>query len=167
MKFANGTARARKETNRPRSTPVQFPGRGGTHPLWTIVVSVSDKTISGPELKTALTGLGLTPKWFAGRLNISMRTVVRWFDQDKIPETAARELDQVHSLTRSEMRGVLEGWESTGVVRTFRCSFDITPDHKLPSEYAMPASWHRALSFRVLEHLRASGKEGITVDYWD
>jgi hypothetical protein len=128
---------------------------------------VSDKTISGPELKTTLTGLGLTPKWFAGRLNISMRTVVRWFDQAEVPEYAARELDLVHGLTRSEMRGVLESWESTGVVRTFRCSFDITPDHPRAGEYAMPASWHRALTFRVLEHLRASGKENVAVSYWD
>lgn len=127
----------------------------------------SDKTISGPELKTVLTGLGLTPGWFADRLNVSMRTVVRWFDQGKVPEPAARELDQVHSLTRSEMREVLDGWRATGVVRTFRCSFDITPDHTLASEYAMPASWHRALSFRVLEHLRVSGEENINVQYWD
>jgi hypothetical protein len=127
---------------------------------------VSDKTISGPELKTTLTGLGLTPKWFAGHLNISMRTVVRWLDQEKIPEYAARQLEQIHGITRSEMRDVLTRWDSGGVVRTFRRNSDITSDHALPTEYSLPASWHRALTFRVVEHLRASGKENITVDYW-
>jgi hypothetical protein len=127
---------------------------------------VSDKTISGPELKTTLTGLGLTPKWFAGHLNISMRTVVRWLDQDKIPEYAARELEQIHSITHSEMRDVFARWDSDGVVRTFRRNSDVTPDHALPAEYALPASWHRALTFRVVEQLRASGKGNITVEYW-
>jgi hypothetical protein len=128
---------------------------------------VSDKTISGPELKTTLTGLGLTPKWFAGRLNISMRTVVRWFDQEEIPEYAARELEQVHSLTRTEMGNVLSGWGVTGAVRTFRRDCDITSEHELPNEYAVPASWHRALAFRVVEQLRSDGKENVTVGYWD
>lgn len=110
-----------------------------------------------------LTGLGLTPKWFAGHLNISMRTVVRWLDQDKIPEYAARELEQIHGITRTEMNGVLAGWCASGVVRTFRRNSDVTPDRALPS---LPASWHRALTFRVVEQLRASGNESITVDYW-
>lgn len=128
---------------------------------------MSDKTISGPELKTTLTGLGLTPKWFAGRLSISMRTVVRWFDQEEIPEYAVRELEQVHTLTRVEMRNVLVGWGATGSVRTFRRDCDITPEHELASEYAVPASWHRALAFRVVEQLRSNGKENVTVGYWD
>ena len=128
---------------------------------------MSDKTISGPELKTTLTGLGLTPKWFAGHLSISMRTVVRWLDQDKIPEYAARQLEQIHGITRSEMRDVADRWDSSGgVVKTFRRNSDITSDHAL-HEYALPASWHRALTFRVVEHLRASGKGKVTVDYLD
>lgn len=127
---------------------------------------MSDKTISGPELKTTLTGLGLTPKWFAGRLSISMRTVVRWFDQEEIPEYAARELEQVYSLTRTEMDNVLAEWRTTGAVRTFRRNCDITPQHQLPSEYAVPASWHRALTFRVVEQLRYDG-EHVVVGYWD
>jgi hypothetical protein len=126
---------------------------------------VSDKTISGPELKTALTGLGLTPKWFAGRLDISMRTVVRWFDLEEIPEYAARELEHVRSLTRVEMRNVLAAWGNTGAVRTFRRDCDITHEHEL--EYAVPASWHRALTFRVVEQIRSNGKEKVTVGYWD
>ncbi len=128
---------------------------------------MSDKTISGPELKTTLTGLGLTPKWFAGRLNISMRTVVRWFDQEEIPEYAALELEHVRSLTRVEMRNVLAAWGNTGAVRTFRRDCDITPEHELSDEYAVPASWHRALTFRVVEQLRSNGKEKVTVGYWD
>lgn len=127
---------------------------------------MSDKTISGPELKTTLTGLGLTPKWFAGRLSISMRTVVRWFDQEKIPEYAARELEQVYSLTRTEMDNVLAEWRTTGAVRTFRRNCDITPQHQIPSECAVPASWHRALTFRVVEQLRYDG-EHVVVGYWD
>lgn len=130
------------------------------------IVPVSDKTISGPELKTTLTGLGLTPKWFSGHLNISMRTVVRWLDQEAIPKYAAEALEQIHSITRSEMRDVLTRWSQGGAVLTFRRNSDITSDHDPLAQYSLPASWHRALTFRVLEQLRASGEEEITVDYW-
>lgn len=126
---------------------------------------MSDKAISGPELKTTLTGLGLTPKWFAGYLNISMRTVVRWLDQERIPEYAAKELELIHAVTRTEMIDVLTRGISSGVLRTFRRNSDVTSDHGLPAEYSLPASWHRALTFRAVEELRARGDK-ITVDYW-
>lgn len=132
--------------------------------LWLSIVAVSD-TISGPELKTTLTGLGLTPKWFAGHLNISMRTVVRWLDQDRIPEYAAKELTKIHSLTRNEMIEVLTRGFTSGVLTTFRRNSDVKSDHTL-AEYSLPASWHRSLTFRAVEQLRASGRRDITVDYW-
>ena len=126
---------------------------------------MSDRAISGPELKTTLTGLGLTPKWFAGYLNISMRTVVRWLDQERIPEYAAKELDLIHAVTRTEMIDVLADGISSGVLRTFRRNSDVTSDHGLPAEYPLPASWHRALTFRAVEQLRSRGDKNITVDY--
>lgn len=132
--------------------------------LWLSIVAVSD-TISGPELKTTLTGLGLTPKWFAGHLNISMRTVVRWLDQDRIPDYAAKELTRVQGITRTEMIEVLTRGFASGVLTTFRRNSDITPDHA-PSEYSLPASWHRALTYRAVEQLRDSGRRDVTVDYW-
>lgn len=107
----------------------------------------------------------MTPKWFAGHLNISMRTVVRWLDQDRIPEYAAKELTKIHSITRTEMIEVLTRGFTSGVLTTFRRNSDVNADHTL-AEYSLPASWHRALTFRAVEQLRSSGRQDVTVDYW-
>lgn len=123
-------------------------------------VLMSDKIVSGPELKTTLTGLGLTPKWFASRLGVSMRTVIRWFDSAAIPDNAARELGLIYDFTLSEMRNVRTKYLNDGFVSTFRTSADIS------SGGSMPASWHRALAFRVVEHLRANDHD-VTVSYVD
>lgn len=90
---------------------------------------------------------------------------MRWLDQDRIPEYAAKELEVIYGITNTEMIDVLtRGW-SSGVLQTFRRNSDVTSDHAF-AEYGLPASWHRALTFRAVEQLRASGRKNVTVDYW-
>jgi len=111
--------------------------------------------MSGAELKVQLTGLGLPPSWLAEQLGVTMRTVVRWFDIDEVPASAIHEIEQVSALTLDEMRRMLSEIDG-GVVHTLRTDDD-SPD-------GLPASWHRALTFRVLEHLHASGTD-VAVAY--
>lgn len=106
----------------------------------------NDTTISGPELKTTLQGLGIPPSWFADRVGVTMRTVVRWFDTDAVPARAASELDKLNASTLTEMRQVLSRSQKNGVVRTYRTDKDL--------DDGLPASWHRALTFRVIDHLK-------------
>jgi hypothetical protein len=117
---------------------------------------VAARKVSGPELKTSLQGLGISPAWFAERVGVSMRTVVRWFDLDVIPLRAATELDRILDSTVSEMHQVLSRSQASGDVLTYRTDKD-TPD-------GFPASWHRALTFRVLDHVKAGGGR-VSVKY--
>ena len=107
-----------------------------------------DTTISGPEMKCTLQGLGIPPSWFADRVGVTMRTVVRWFDVDAVPDRAAAELATLNRRTLTEMHQVLSRSQDNGVVSTYRTDKDISD--------GLPASWHRALTFRVLDHLRSN-----------
>lgn len=111
--------------------------------------------MTGAELKVQLTGLGLTPAWFADRLGISTRTVIRWFGQDHIPTKAVTEIDEINAMTIGEMNRVYQEMLTLGSLRTFRRDHPNRP----------PASWHRALTFRVLEHVRREGHANVKVTY--
>jgi hypothetical protein len=113
-------------------------------------------TLSGAQLKVVLDGLGLPPSWFADRLNVTMRTVVRWFDGDPIPAKVGAELERLEATTVKEMHKVAKTASRKGVLHTYRVDSEFDSD--------MPATWHRALSFRVLEHLKANG-EDVKVQY--
>lgn len=112
--------------------------------------------MTGAELKVSLQGFGVSPGWFGKRCGVTMRTVVRWFDLDEIPERAVAELKLLSAETLAEMRAMI-GADNTAILRTYRTDNDIWGGH--------PASWHRALTFRVLEHLRAQGRE-VRVEYF-
>ena len=118
-------------------------------------------TMTGALLKVTLNGLGVAPSWFAERMGVTMRTVVRWFDGDPIPATVAPELEQLCERTVDEMRNMVEATEpdddGTVVLRTYRT------DQRFGSE-EWPASWHRMLTFRVAEHFRAQGNT-VVVEY--
>lgn len=118
--------------------------------------------MNGAELKVTLGGLGIPPSWFAESLNVTMRTVVRWFDGDTIPETAHEELRLQESRTLKEMRKLVNANKNSTevVLKTYR----VDDDRIICDGAIMPASWHRALVFRVAEHLRAQGKT-VTVEY--
>ena len=113
--------------------------------------------ISGAELKVSLQGLGIPPAWFADYVNVTMRTVVRWFDGDAVSPEIAAAVDKLEESTLVEMRKMLkQAGEGEHVkLRTYRTDKDFGGK--------WPSSWHRALTYRVKEHLERQGKrvEGV------
>lgn len=112
-------------------------------------------TIPGSELKVRLGGLGLPPSWFASRMGVTMRTVVRWFDSVQVDPAAAAELEKLSDLTVKEMLKMLSKVPDDGpvVLKTYRT------DKQFPSKMDWPASWHRLLTFRLWEHLTAQERD--------
>lgn len=122
------------------------------------------EVMTGAALKVTLGGLGLPPSWFAKRVGVTMRTVVRWFDGDNVPPRVATEIAALQKMTLDEMRKTVSAVSSTdSVVRlwTYRTDKELT--NSVPIK-GLPAAWHRALTFRVAEHLRAQGRS-VTVEY--
>lgn len=117
--------------------------------------------LTGPMLKVTLNGLGLSPNWFAKRMGVTMRTVVRWFDGDKIPSKVTSEIDSLCERTVDEMRTMVDETSADEdghvTLRTYR-----TDEEFRDPEW--PASWHRMLTFRVMEHFRAQGNT-VSVEY--
>ena len=111
---------------------------------------MNDRVMSGAELKVQLTGLGLTPAWLAEQLDIATRTVIRWCGQDRVPARVVAEMDKINEMTIAEMNRTYQAMLADGVLRTVRTN-------KQAGSGALPAAWHRALTFRVLEHLRSTG----------
>jgi hypothetical protein len=122
-------------------------------------------TVTGSELKLTLQALGLTAPWFANRMSVTMRTVVRWFDSDVVPAKAADEMQRLQEMTLQAMRNMLvyAGDREPVTLSTYRTDEEFVQFYEL-SNQILPASWHRALTFRVVEHLRASGRT-VTVIY--
>lgn len=120
--------------------------------------------MSGAELKTSLEGLGLPPSFLAQRLNVTMRTIVRWFDGEAVPLKAQEEVTELGLMTLNEMRRMVKAAvaDSDGIVQlhTYRTNKEIE-DAPITG---LPASWHRSLTFRVVEHLRTQGKT-VRVEY--
>lgn len=126
-------------------------------------------TMTGAELKARLGGLGLPPRWFGDRLGVTMRTVVRWFDGDHVEPRVADEIDLLSNQTLEEMLKIVEQAntrleslpDEPVVLQTYRTDADMP--HRGPFR-GMPASWHRALVFRVWEHLRTEGHD-VRIEY--
>jgi len=123
---------------------------------------VSKKTdlMTGATLKTTLSALGIPPSWFAKKMGVTMRTVVRWFDSDVVSGKVADQLEALEQLTLERMREMVKEAKPTkqmGLIQleTYRTDADID---------GMPATWHRALTFRVMEHFRMQGKT-VKVEY--
>lgn len=120
-------------------------------------MTTTTTAMSGAELKTRLGGLGLPPSWFGARVGVTMRTVVRWFDgADVAPEVAA-EVEKLSAATLEEMRKMIGKLPDADTItlRTHRTDKTIKN---------WPSSWHRALTFRVMEHLQAQGKT-VNIEY--
>lgn len=113
--------------------------------------------MSGAELKVQLAGLGLTPVWLAEQLGTATRTVHRWCGRDRVPAKAIAVIDEVNDMTTTEMHRVYQAMLTDGVLRTYRRDY--------PGSGRLPATWHRALTFRVLEHIRNEGRIDVTVAY--
>lgn len=107
--------------------------------------------MNGCELKVRLGGLGLPPSWFATRMNVTMRTVVRWFNSDVVEPAVGDEIEKLSDLTVKEMLKMLNRVPDEGpvVLKTYRTDKEFTSKHN------WPASWHRLLTARLREHLEA------------
>jgi hypothetical protein len=123
-------------------------------------------TMTGAELKTKLEGLGLPPSWSASRMNVTMRTVVRWFDLQEVSDEVVAEVDKLLDLTVAEMQKMVAKAPESGqiVLKTFRTDKEFTGKWLGRSEGRTPATWHRSLTFRVLDHFRSDGRE-VRVEY--
>jgi len=119
---------------------------------------MSDKTMSGAEVKVLLTGLGLSTQWLADQLGVTKRTVIRWLDEDRVPPDVVAEMDRITAITNEEMNRVIYAARS-GVIHTQRVE-------GVQQLNTLPASWHRALAFRALERIRAQGGQA-SVAYLD
>lgn len=106
----------------------------------------SERHMSGAELKVRLTGLGLTPAWLAEQLDITTRTVIRWCGQDRVPAKVVAVMDEINDMTDTEMNRIYQEMLADGMLRTYRRNY--------PGSGRLPATWHRALTFRVLDHAR-------------
>jgi hypothetical protein len=126
---------------------------------------MSEKLVTGSELKLTLQALGLTAPWFANRMSVTMRTVVRWFDSDVVPVKAGAEMQRLQDMTLQTMKNMVRdaGDREPVTLSTYRTDEEFVQFYEL-SNQILPASWHRALTFRVVEHLRASGRT-VTVVY--
>lgn len=116
--------------------------------------------MSGATFKTTLGALGLPPSWFAERMGVTMRTVVRWFDGETVSPKVAAELEKLADATLSEMSDMVDrvgDGDDPVVLKTYRVDSEMTDND-------MPAEWHRALAFRVMEHFKAQGR-AVTMEY--
>lgn len=129
--------------------------------------------MTGASFKTTLGALGLPPSWFAERMGVTMRTVVRWFDGDTVSPKVAAELEKLSDATLSEMSDMVDrvgDGDDPVILKTYRVDgefeqADTSYGRKLPSKFhAMPAEWHRALTFRVMEHFKAQGRT-VRIEY--
>jgi hypothetical protein len=119
--------------------------------------------MNGAEFKVILGALGLPPSWFAAHQEVTMRTVVRWFDGDEVSVKVAKAVKTLEDLTLEMMREVISHAVTSrgGVVMLHTYRTDDEFDGGFPN---MPAEWHRQLTFRVMEHLKAQGKT-VSVEY--
>jgi len=124
---------------------------------------MTDRKMSGAELKVQLTGLGLTPAWLAEHLNVASRTVLRWLDLDSIPTKAVAVIEDVSKVTDIEIEKITRSAQIDGVIRTRRTDNE---GDVAECNTPLPAIWHRHLAFRVLDTLRSKDVP-VTVAYAD
>jgi hypothetical protein len=125
------------------------------------MTSTTADSLTGAALKVALSGLGLPPTWFAQRMNVTMRTVVRWFDGGPIPPEVGPELEKLSELTVAEMLKMVEAVDDTQdpiVLKTYRV------DREFKTKQGWPAEWHRQLCFRVKDHFESEGR-AVTIEF--
>lgn len=115
---------------------------------------MNDMKMSGAELKVRLTGLGLTPNWLADHIGVSVRTVHRWCNEPVAPYAAAAAVWMISQRSDEELGRLIEQAHTTGVIYTQRTDRNIPPEQALLN---LPATWHRAVAFRALDHARTAG----------
>ena len=117
-------------------------------PYWRYCRYVDTATMSGPEFRVSCEWLGLNMEAAADRLEVAHRTVMRWgHGHRELPEGVSaevrawlREAQEVVDLYVDCMRLKVEP-----VMTTFRTDAEA---HAIG--FTWPASWHRAITARVL-----------------
>lgn len=127
-------------------------------------------SITPAELRSLIDWMGLTRAWFAERLHVQERTVVRWCDgETPIPEKAAVEIvslwnqaaQRILSLTSAAVASSADG---AVTLKTFRVDSEY---HKAVDSDEFPASWHRALTCRAMDHLLLQTRYQVRVEFWE
>lgn len=126
--------------------------------------------ITPAELRSLIDWMGLTRAWFANRLGVQERTVVRWCDgKAPIPEKAAVEIVKLWNhavqLIVGMSKAATENAErGTVVLKTFRVDSEY---HKAVDSEEFPASWHRALVCRTMDHLLMNTRYVVRLEFWE
>lgn len=127
-------------------------------------------TVQPAELRSLIDWMGLTRMWFANRLGVTERTVVRWADgQATIPEEAGVELvklwnkaaDQIGTIVAA---GVAAASDGVVTLKTFRVDKEY---HAAVESDEFPAGWHRALTCRAMDHLLMKTKYVVAIEFWE
>lgn len=108
--------------------------------------------MSGAELKVCMSGLGLTSVWLAEEVGVNVRSVLRWYEADAVPANVVAAIDRITAHTSEEMHRLAHGLRTSGTLHTYRT------DSRCSELNTLPASWHRALTYRVLEYVRSEGR---------
>lgn len=120
---------------------------------------MTDRTMSGAELKVILTGLGLTPAWLANQLHVTSRTILRWMDDAAVPSKVVAVIEAVCEVTDKEIEKITHTARIAGVLYARR-----TDDEGVAECNTLPATWHRHAAFRALNDLR-NGDTPVKVEY--
>ena len=139
------------------------------HPRNDPTHSTAPGTITAAELKALLGWLGLSVPWLAKRLKVRDRTVIRWCDGDApIPEEAAAEMvrawNQATATVSMMVANAATNADTQGVVvlTTYRVDADYWNDARTEE---FPATYHRALACRAMDHLLMRTKYRVQIRY--
>lgn len=118
-------------------------------------------TITAAELQATREALGLTGDWLAGHLGVSPRTVRHW-EQGKyaVPAGVCDDMHKLEGEARREFKALSDqSEEGIGRRQSVRLTVYRTTDeyHAAVPGATMPASWHRAIAYRVREYLPTVG----------
>lgn len=126
--------------------------------------------ITPAELKALLGWLGLTRPWLARRLKVEERSVIRWEDgKARIPDSASAELVRVWNHAAASIRTMVDAAQSQAddgliTLRTFRVDAEY---HAATDQTEYPASWHRALTCRAMDHILMRTRYQVQIKYWE
>lgn len=124
-------------------------------------------TITPAEFKALLGWLGLSKVWFAKQMGYTNeRQVAKWEDGDaKIPEKAAALLVSLWNETATQVTNIVataaQQADANGVIvlHTYR----VDKDYPWAPDY--PASYHRALMCRAMDHLLMRTSYRVQIRY--
>jgi hypothetical protein len=131
-----------------------------------VAVPVGDNGLITPaELKCILGWLGLSRPWLAERLSVSERQVIRWEDgTSPIPEHVSLAVTEIWDEAADRVSqmiadGIASARDGVVTLRTYRVDEE-DPDN------AYPASYHRALTTRTMDHILMRTQLQVQLRFW-